>query len=505
MRKINLFQEYSRRYEIALVFTLIAFLSSSISLLARSPYAEDSRVQIKINGAAGYPQSPSYGNDIIRETPTVIQINAGSGSPVPLIMIQGNFSDIQIVTQVPQNFEEKRQSGQQSLDGLTALQSEINILIRTSAPVQVNININASSTLSSPSITVSPDQEVPVETQTQPAPSNEQSLRETFQQLKAAISGKKLEEAAKLLEQVTSPILNNSYYTAVFSNELGQVKDLYQKALENEIRYGSTRLLSKLESGQTTASIIDTMLWTKKWMDALKKVSQNENSPALRLGNNAFYQCLWNQITYGTQKVLARKNAGETWEQAKASVAWTQTWIDLAVRVGIGQGEAWFENAKKVLNETWPRPVTPPAPPVVNPPASGRTWQHPCPEGVASPYSGDDGCDFHATRGTSVYSSRDGWIVYNDPSGHSRQETSSDDTGAIRIRHSDGKHTWYAHMSGRETQYTAGEFVPAGTKIGRVGIANSVSHLHFSIFYSAGGDAGGFMGPFEIANMFRNR
>jgi len=139
--------------------------------------------------------------------------------------------------------------------------------------------------------------------------------------------------------------------------------------------------------------------------------------------------------------------------------------------------------------------------PTVSPTGGGSTsgFVNPCPGGKLSPYKGDDGLDIHAPRGTQVLAAKDGVVVYNDPSGHSAWEGTGNDTGAIRIRHSDGTETWYAHLSGRNENLKPGMFVKAGTPIGQVGTANNVPHLHMSVFYSSGGDDGGFMDPFELA------
>ncbi|MBF0548061.1 MAG: M23 family metallopeptidase [Candidatus Riflebacteria bacterium] len=201
--------------------------------------------------------------------------------------------------------------------------------------------------------------------------------------------------------------------------------------------------------------------------------------------------------------MAARKNSGQTWDEEKATVVWTQKWVEAAIKLNIGANESWLLEAKEQLNKNWSE-GQPISKPVVSRPdngiwgtdSNGTSWRDPCPDGILSPYDCDDGCDIHANVGTPVYAARDGWIVYNDPSGHSRQETANDTTGAIRIRHEDGKESWYAHLSARNTTLTSGMFVKAGNLIGKVGIANGVSHLHFSIFYSSGGDGGGFMGPY---------
>ena len=149
-------------------------------------------------------------------------------------------------------------------------------------------------------------------------------------------------------------------------------------------------------------------------------------------------------------------------------------------------------------------PLIPQIPEENFPAVTHSGYTNPCPAGKISPYSGDDGLDIHAPVGTPVYAAKDGVIVYNDPAGHSAWEGPGNDTGAIRIKHSDGTETWYAHLSGRDESLKPGMTVKAGQEIGQVGTANNVPHLHMSIFYSSGGDEGGFMDPFEMAHMFQN-
>lgn len=133
-----------------------------------------------------------------------------------------------------------------------------------------------------------------------------------------------------------------------------------------------------------------------------------------------------------------------------------------------------------------------------------KGYANPCPSGTLSPYKGDDGLDIHAPRGTVVFATKDGFIVYNDAGGHTGNwEGPGNDTGAIRIKHTDGTESWYAHLSDRDITLKPGTFVKAGQVIGKVGTANNVPHLHMSIFYSSGGDEGGFMDPFELANLFK--
>jgi murein DD-endopeptidase MepM/ murein hydrolase activator NlpD len=128
-------------------------------------------------------------------------------------------------------------------------------------------------------------------------------------------------------------------------------------------------------------------------------------------------------------------------------------------------------------------------------------FKNPCPDGKYSPYKGDSGCDISAPRGTPVYAARDGVIVYNDPKGHTgKWEGAGNDTCAVMIKHDDGTQTFYCHMSGRNTALTPGTKVRQGQFIGNVGVANNVSHLHFTIYKPPGG-LNDYVDPFETQKM----
>jgi murein DD-endopeptidase MepM/ murein hydrolase activator NlpD len=130
-------------------------------------------------------------------------------------------------------------------------------------------------------------------------------------------------------------------------------------------------------------------------------------------------------------------------------------------------------------------------------------FKNPCPDGKFSPYKGDSGCDIAAPRGTPVYAARDGVIVYNDPKGHtSSWEGPGNDTCAVMIKHDDGTQTFYCHMSGRNTALTPGTKVKQGQYIGNVGVANNVSHLHFSIYKPPGG-LNDYVDPFETQKILQ--
>ncbi|MHC9542171.1 MAG: M23 family metallopeptidase [Vulcanimicrobiota bacterium] len=116
-----------------------------------------------------------------------------------------------------------------------------------------------------------------------------------------------------------------------------------------------------------------------------------------------------------------------------------------------------------------------------------REWSryhlNPVPGGRYAPYAADMGLDIAADRGYPVFSTMDGVVLYNSPSGHCIQRGPYDDQGAIRIRHSNGSDTFYAHLSGRNAVLKPGMKIRQGEWLGNVGTANSVAHLHLSIFY----------------------
>ncbi len=112
-----------------------------------------------------------------------------------------------------------------------------------------------------------------------------------------------------------------------------------------------------------------------------------------------------------------------------------------------------------------------------------RYYLNPVPGGRYAPYAADMGLDIAADRGYPVFSTMDGVVLYNSPAGHCIQRGPNDDQGAIRIRHSNGSDTFYAHLSGRNASLKPGSKVRQGEWLGNVGTANSVAHLHLSIFY----------------------
>ncbi|MGV8121613.1 MAG: M23 family metallopeptidase [Candidatus Xenobiia bacterium LiM19] len=112
-----------------------------------------------------------------------------------------------------------------------------------------------------------------------------------------------------------------------------------------------------------------------------------------------------------------------------------------------------------------------------------RYHLNPVPGGRYAPYAADMGLDIAADRGYPVFSTMDGVVLYNSPSGHCIQRGPYDDQGAIRIRHSNGSDTFYAHLSGRNAALKPGTKIRQGEWLGNVGTANRVPHLHLSIFY----------------------
>lgn len=222
-----------------------------------------------------------------------------------------------------------------------------------------------------------------------------------------------------------------------------------------------------------------------------------------------------NEVRYGISRLAQRVQNQDP--QASATVAWVTPYLNRLKAFGnpadadlIRYADDMIRRAGSLPSSTTSQPPVagqPPSSSTTPAPGAGRVlpsgFVNPCPTGRISPYAGDDGCDIHAPVGTPVYAVKDGVVVYNDPSGHSAWEGPGNHTGAVRIRHADGTESWYAHLSGRNLNLRPGMQVRAGTLVGNVGIANNVPHLHISIFYSRGGDSGGFMDPFRLADALR--
>jgi murein DD-endopeptidase MepM/ murein hydrolase activator NlpD len=95
----------------------------------------------------------------------------------------------------------------------------------------------------------------------------------------------------------------------------------------------------------------------------------------------------------------------------------------------------------------------------------------------AHPISGDQrfhhGWDLPASVGAPVAAARAGQVVFSgDRAGYGE---------LIEIRHDDGSHSLYAHLSKREAN--VGAWVEMGTKVGEVGStgASTGPHLHFEV------------------------
>jgi murein DD-endopeptidase MepM/ murein hydrolase activator NlpD len=129
-----------------------------------------------------------------------------------------------------------------------------------------------------------------------------------------------------------------------------------------------------------------------------------------------------------------------------------------------------------------------------------RYYLNPVPGGRYAPYAADMGLDIAADRGYPIFATMDGVVLYNSPAGHCRQRGPNDDQGAIRIRHSNGSDTFYAHLSGRNGSLKPGAKIRQGEWLGNVGTANSVAHLHLSIFYGYVN----YENPFTTAKMLFN-
>lgn len=97
------------------------------------------------------------------------------------------------------------------------------------------------------------------------------------------------------------------------------------------------------------------------------------------------------------------------------------------------------------------------------------------------------GADYHASSGTPVHSAGPGTVVASD--------TSSAYGTNVQIKHTDGKYTLYAHLSGKTVN--VGDTVSGGELIGYVGsTGNSTGpHLHFEVRTQPAFGAGNFLNP----------
>jgi hypothetical protein len=111
-------------------------------------------------------------------------------------------------------------------------------------------------------------------------------------------------------------------------------------------------------------------------------------------------------------------------------------------------------------------------------------------------YAGDTGLDIHGPEGTAVTAAFPGRIVYAEQ-GHSAQASQSSSSRRKTPQHSvlveldqpftfKGKtirYAWYSHLQGLDPAVAGknGMRISAGQRLGAMGIANGVSHLHFGL------------------------
>ena len=108
-------------------------------------------------------------------------------------------------------------------------------------------------------------------------------------------------------------------------------------------------------------------------------------------------------------------------------------------------------------------------------------------------YASDTGLDIHGPEGTSVVAALPGRIVYAER-GHSAQMGQSSSSKGYKDQHSvlveldqpftfnnkTIRYAWYSHLQGLDPAVAgrAGARIAAGQRLGEMGIANKVSHLH---------------------------
>lgn len=97
---------------------------------------------------------------------------------------------------------------------------------------------------------------------------------------------------------------------------------------------------------------------------------------------------------------------------------------------------------------------------------------------------GHCGVDLHAPDGTPVIALMDGYV--------DQVERSSSGIGGrwVRIAHEDGRATWYMHLARIREDLAHGTRISAGEvlgTLGRTGVHNSPTHLHFAVSVGARG------------------
>jgi len=126
-----------------------------------------------------------------------------------------------------------------------------------------------------------------------------------------------------------------------------------------------------------------------------------------------------------------------------------------------------------------------------NPPSNIYGYIYPVPpgKGTNGTYCSDSGTDITVERGTPVMAIADGEVVYitisrEECKAHMKDQWCypPNDPGVARIKHPDGRSSYYAHLSEIDTNLRPGSHVRQGQIIGKSGTANYSPHLHISIY-----------------------
>lgn len=138
-------------------------------------------------------------------------------------------------------------------------------------------------------------------------------------------------------------------------------------------------------------------------------------------------------------------------------------------------------------------------------PAAAKLYRYPLPAGKGTPtsyfdhsgkdwncgswrYSGHRGNDYGAPKGTKVVAAASGTVVYTNDGCADNCSSGACGCGGgygnyVKIKHADGKHTYYAHLQTWSVKVKKGDKVGCGQHIGNVASSGNSTgnHLHFEV------------------------
>ncbi|MBF0548062.1 MAG: hypothetical protein HQM08_26730 [Candidatus Riflebacteria bacterium] len=80
------------------------------------------------------------------------------------------------------------------------------------------------------------------------------------------------------------------------SDQLAEITNSYKAALINEINYGHNRISQRLSAGESPENVVLSMMWTKKWIDALKRFEAPKLSDCASAEEESLKKQLKNEI-----------------------------------------------------------------------------------------------------------------------------------------------------------------------------------------------------------------